>query len=287
MNCFELMSHVLEEEYRQIPGTESERDAQVSAALKRLGEHYKRVSTNGPGDYTDPATRFAYIFCYTTSHANLVYQVVENSEQLKTLFNRQFVEMACVGGGPGSDYLGVLKHLMLRDKKPKLRCNLFDREAAWFETWSDVDRTVESEIQLSLPFIELDVTLPEKWQKHSKYYRSDLFTFVYFMSEVIKHEVQATPYFTTLMQRAGPGALFLFIDNNSSDHYGWFDKLAAANSLTILKEWRGTMYMPTGEEKKSLGRFFNKFWNADEKKHWSPKLKADVAYRIAQKPGAG
>src|SRR5438552_18549870 len=105
---------------------------------------------------------------------------------------------------------------MLKGLRPRLRCNLFDREPAWFESWSDVDRKVESEIQLSLPFMTFDVTLPEQWQAHTKYFRSDLFTFVYFLSEVVKFEAEASPYFATVMQRAKPGALFLFIDNNAA-----------------------------------------------------------------------
>lgn len=287
MNCFELICEVLEEEYSQIPGTEPERDAKIAAALKRLSDHYRRVSTSGPGDYKDRVTRFAYIFCYTTAHANLVYRLIDQTPALRTLFDRSVVEVACVGGGPGSDYLGVLKYLMLEGKWPKLRCNLFDREQAWIESWCDVDRKVEAEIQLSLPFVAFDVTKPDEWQPHTKYFRSDLFTFVYFLSEVVKFEAEATPYFTTLMQRSKPGALFLFIDNNASDHYGWFDRMAAANALTILAEKRGVMGMPGDEQKISLGRFFEKFWNPDLKKYWYPKLDSDIAFRLAQKPGGG
>jgi hypothetical protein len=287
MNCFELLCQVLEEEYDQISGTEAERDEQVSAALKRLSDHYSRVSTNGPGDYKDRATRFAYIFCYTTSHANLVYQIISNSKHLKTLFDRPSVEVACVGGGPGSDYLGILKYLMVQEKKPKLWCNLFDCEAAWMESWADVDRKVEAEIQLSLRSFCFDVTKTSSWQPHTKYYRSDLFTFIYFLSEVVKYKAKATPYFTTLMQRAQPGAKFLFVDNNSSDHFGWFDELVKANGLTVLKEQRGTLQMPGDEQKDALGRFFGKFKKLGGRGHWSPKLNADVAYRIVEKPGGG
>lgn len=290
MNCFELINEILEEEYSHIPGTEAERDAKIAAALKRLSDHYSRVSFNGPGDYRDRATRFAYIFCYTTAHANLVYQVIEGSDPLKKLFDRNEVEAACVGGGPGSDYLGILKYLMLRDKKPTFRCSLFDCEQAWNESWCDVDQKVESEIKSSTRFLKIDVTDEESWSPHTKYYRSDLFTFIYFLSEVVKYKAMATPYFNTVMQHAKPGALFLFIDNNASGHYGWFDELVKAHGLVVLDHDRDVLKMPgryhVGNEQTSfLGRFLNKFPKPEPNKFWSPKLNSNVAYRIAQKSG--
>lgn len=290
MNCFELMCDILEEEYAQIPGTESERDAKISAALQRLSDHYTRVTLNGPGDYKDRATRFAYIFCYTTAHANLVYQIIDGSDPLRKLFDQNEVEVACVGGGPGSDYLGILKHLMLRDKKPTIRCNLFDREQAWAESWSDVDQKVQAEIRSSTRFLAIDVTSQDSWEPHTKYYRSDLFTLVYFLSEVVKFKTQATPYFTSLMQRAEPGAMFLFIDNNASDHYGWFDEMAKANGLVVLEANRDVVKMPGrshvgNEQTTSLGRFLNKFKKPEPNKFWSPKLNSNIAYRIALKQG--
>ena len=289
MKCFELINAILEEEYAQIPGTEAERDAKISTALERLSEHYRCVTVNGPGDYKDRATRFAYIFCYTTAHANLVYQVIEGSDPLKKLFDRDVVEAACVGGGPGSDYLGILKYLMLRDKKPTLRCTLFDCEQAWNESWSDVDQKVESEVKSSTRTLTIDVTKPDSWSPLTKHYRSDLFTFIYFLSEVVKYKAAATPYFTTLMQQAKPGALFLFIDNNASEHYGWFDELAKMHSLVILEHDREVLKMPGwndlgNEQMACLGRFLTKFKKKqDPTKFWSPKLNSNVAYRIAQK----
>jgi len=56
------------------------------------------------------------------------------------LFDRDEVEVACIGGGLGSDFLGALKYLMEGGLTPRVRCWSFDREQAWTESWSDVDR---------------------------------------------------------------------------------------------------------------------------------------------------
>ena len=121
------------------------------------------------------------------------------------------------------------------------------------------------------------MTAQTTWKPYTKYFKSDLFTFVYFMSEVYKHKDKADEYFNTLMSRAKPGSLFLFIDNNASDHYGWFDKLATLNGLENLGKDRGRTTIPFDEQKSALGIYGEKFQCA--------KLTADIAYRLARKPG--
>lgn len=278
MECFELIRTVLDEEYGHIAGTEAEKDAAITNALAHLQQHYARVTSTGPCDYRDRATRFAYIYRYTTAHANLVYRTIRQTQGLARLFNGAAVEIACIGGGPGSDYLGILKYLIRENKRPKLRCNLFDRESAWFESWCDVDCKVEPVgLQLSLRFIPFDVTEPAQWQPHTKYFESDLVTFIYFLSEVVKYKDKATLYFNTVLQRAKAGAFFLFIDNNFQEHYGWFDAMAENNALEIVAQSNGLMQMPVDEEKTSLGRYYTKFPD--------PKLNSKVAVRLACKRG--
>ena len=132
---------------------------------------------NGPGDYRLRSTRFAYIYRYTTAHANLMYRLIDETQQLQSLFSRESAEVSCIGGGPGSDYLGILKYLTIKKKTPRLRCNLFDCEPAWNESWSDVDRKVQAGMQLSLPFITIDVTKQATWKPYTKYFTTQAASF--------------------------------------------------------------------------------------------------------------
>jgi hypothetical protein len=71
------------------------------------------------------------------------------------------------------------------------------------------------------------------------------------------------------------GALVLYIDNNDSRFYEWFDDLAGKHNLEVLGADEQKMGMTKDEEKKDLGKFYKKF---------SPvKLEANVAYRICRK----
>lgn len=98
---------------------------------------------------------------------------------------------------------------------------------------------------------------------------------IYFMSEVFSLRDSANEYFANLFNQAKTGSLFLFIDNNSPQFYNWFDQLAENHQIVILSSKQTNMTVPFDEDKSDLGKYFDKFS--------SPKLKANVAYRIGQK----
>ena len=275
MNCFQIIKSVLDEAYNDIEESEEEKDALISDALEHLRTEYSKLLTSKGIDYSHPITRFAYIYTYVTSHANLVYTIIQNSNDLSAIFNNERVNVACIGGGPGSDFLGILKYLMTNDKKPKVKFQLCDKEKTWAESWGDVDDKVDPEFRISTSYLPLDVTKPEDWQPHTKYFQSDLFTMIYFMSEVRALRDSSNDYFATLFKNARQGALFLFVDNNNPEFYGWFDELAKKHGVGILKRMETWMTAPMDENKYDLGKYYEKFTY--------PKLKANVAYRIGRK----
>jgi len=275
VNCFQIIKSVLDEAYNDIEGNEEEKDALILDALKYLRTEYSKLLTSEGIVYSLPTTRFAYIYAYVTSHANLVCTIIENSDDLSAVFDNGKVNVACIGGGPGSDFLGILKYLMVNDKKPTVRFQICDKEKTWIESWSDVEDKVDPGFRISTSYLSLDVTKPEDWQDHTKYLQSDLFTMIYFMSEVLALRDSSNEYFANLFENAKQGALFLFVDNNNTKFYGWFDELAKKYGVEILKSTEAPMTVPTDEDKRDLGKYYEKF------KY--PKLTADVAYRIGYK----
>jgi hypothetical protein len=275
MNCFQIIKSVLDEAYEEIQGNEAEKDQLISDALEYLRVEYSKLLDGVDIDYSHPVTRFAYIYTYVTSHANIVCTIIENSSDLRAIFDNDRVNVACIGGGPGSDFLGILKYLMINDKKPTVKFQLCDREKTWAESWSDVDDKVDPKFRISTSYLPLDVTDPEDWQPHTKSFQSDLFTMIYFMSEVCALRNEADEYFDNLFEKARQGAFFLFVDNNNSDLYNWFDELASNYGIEIIKKIETSMNAPVDENKYDLGRYYEKFSY--------PKLKANVAYRIGRK----
>ena len=97
---------------------------------------------------------------------------------------------------------------------------MFDREAAWEESWEDVDDKISAQdsIHTRTVYYPLDVTRTETYAAKAKYLKSDLFTMIYFVSEVYRFPQNgAEAYFDHLFAGMRKGALVLYIDNNVSD----------------------------------------------------------------------
>lgn len=275
MTIFQLIKTVLDEVYLQIDAKgENDRDLLISEQVKYLTRQYKKLLFSKESiDYKNPATRFAYIFKYVTCHANLVYNQIFN---ISELFNQSKMMVSCIGGGPGSDLLGILKFLLKQRKTPHLRCFILDREEVWSDSWCDVDDKLNVDFRISTHFERLDITNMNSWIHKTKYLDSDLYTLIYFMSEIHKNKDDADEFFDALFTKAKNGAKFLYIDNNHPEFYSRIDLFAQKYKLKILKSEHG--HFPINdclEEKKDLKEYFEKFGD--------PKLKPDVAIRIFEK----
>ncbi len=276
MNCFQLIKTVLDEAYSEIQG---DRDAAIKLEMEALTAEYKNLKTKGCLDYSNPARRFAYLFTYTTSHAHIVYERIARSADLAQVFDAKQVFVSCIGGGPGSDFLGVLKYCQLAKKTPGLTCHLLDRDAAWGESWSDVGKKVGATMRLDTVFSPFDVTDEARWKVFKKHFQADFFTLIYFVSEVYEFREKAAPYFDALFSSMRADTHLLYVDNNTPEFYKWFDALAAKHGLQIVESNSGHMQLAWNgkdkEEKADLQPYLDRFR--------SPKLGADVAWRVLRK----
>lgn len=278
MIVFQLIKSVLDEIYDRIPGLKAEKDNRIKAEIASLKAAYERLAEHGvPNDYSKAVTRFAYIYKYVTSHANVVYQLLRRSPRLAALFDKEQVNISCIGGGTGSDFLGILKYIVNDTKKtPQLRVNLFDKEPAWSECWNDVDEKLRSQLRISTSFVPFDVTVPRTWINYQKFLSSDLFTMIYFMSEINSLREEAESFFRNLFENAKPGALILYVDNNNWKFYGWFDSLVTTHKWKVLLSDEARLVLDFSEQKVDLGEYFKTFRD--------PKIKANIAFRVCQKP---
>ena len=141
MNCFQFVRLVLDELYEQICSDYGdEADQVLKKALIDLSKKYGNLEIGNDIDYSNPVTRFVYIYAYTTVHADIVYQLLQSSPQLRNIFNKQITCISCIGGGPGSDLLGILKFITLASPATKkLKCLVCDKEQAWRDSFYDID----------------------------------------------------------------------------------------------------------------------------------------------------
>ena len=272
----QLIKLVLDEAYQEIDLDDAAKDASIATELGRLTREYGRLKNPERTviDYASPTARFAYIYKYTVAHADYIMQLVRQHEILRDLFERPEVSVSCLGGGPGSDLLGILKYMLRNGSKSTLTSYLFDRERAWGDSWGDVARTLKAEFQLYPIFQQMDVTVPDTWKSYHKFLRADLFTLSYFLSEVWLWKDEAQEFFLHCLRSAKPGSLFLFIDNNdgSGDFAGWYDEMANACSVDRLAGGACSMAFSLEEEKRDLEPYYSK-------SGW-PKGESNVTFRI-------
>ncbi|WP_437784498.1 hypothetical protein [Sorangium sp. So ce1097] len=275
IGVFDLVNEVLEETYQEIPGTEAAKDTAIKDALETMSRKYGNLKFGGGPDYASPVVRFGYIFRYVTCHSNLIPDRISLCPDLAELFERDKVSVTCLGGGPGSDVVGILSYLLSHGKNPAILFYICDRERHWMDSWGDLGMKVGTFLPMSAPYLEHDAMKPGTWTP-TKYLRSDLFTLIYFMSELYSARGYAEPYFDHVFASANPGALFLYVDNRDSDFSGWFEQLAAKHGLEIVDSGDMVAKMPGHEQKSVLGKWTSKFGT------W-PKLDARVDYRVARK----
>lgn len=288
MTSFELVRVALDTLYAEALQTHGPNtDATITAHIHYLQGAY--IGLNNPNrppvNYQDAATRFAYVFKYVASHSDYVVQVMEAWRSQvggQILAGSDTMRVTCVGGGPGSDLIGLLRYLDENKKAPikKVTAYLLDREQAWADTWTELDDSLQSGLVLHANFQPLDVTNPASWMYQKKFLQADLFTMSYFVSEVKSLDSTGivSTFWTTIFQQAKSGARFLYVDNGHDSFNQYFDALWQGAGLECIiaetNEWK----WPRGNEQKSeFGAYLTKFGQ-------SPKLKTQLSYRVLAKP---
>lgn len=298
MKCFQVVKQVLDTLYMDISANTEENDRIIIQALNQLQKDYKAIHTGSKAsysldafdpfldetysfgietkvvNYSDPATKFAYVYKYAASHADMVYQRISESATLRKLFDRDKLKVCCIGCGPGSDLLGISKFLAIIGKSPQLNVALYDREVSWSKELSAI-------FKKAMDIRRLDIT-NKNFTQYKHFTTIDLFTIVYFVSEAYTDRDNAEHFFNYLFDNMKPGSIMIFVDNGTpTDFYQWFDNLVRNHNLeTIAEENDHRFRFSREEEKTDLGIYYTKF---AEENAQCPKLTATIAYRICRK----
>jgi hypothetical protein len=281
VNCFQVVRSVLDTLYAQIEtvhggNTDDILTKEIVSLSGKMGNLYLRNDI----DYSKPETRLAYIYSYTPCHADIIYQLLKKEGALQKVFDTDLLTVSCLGGGPGSEFVGLLKYMtLLPVRTRKLICLLCDKERIWREAWYGVDSNLSVAFSTSTPFWDVDVTDTSDVSPQSGLFQADLFTLIYLVSELFSGIEDARDFFDLMVQSAKPSALFLLVENNDRRFYGWFDSFAAEAGLDCVTKREDYPFVMTwpGEQAKELERYNQKFER-------TPKLTASIAYRVYRKP---
>jgi hypothetical protein len=270
---FEIIKQTLDTEYGAIEG--ADKDKRIAECLEALTASYNNVLVQGGPSYEDGLTRFAYVFRYATAHADYLNTIIDSSLELKAALTGARVDISCIGGGPGSDVLGFLKFLLKQKKKPQITYFILDKEPAWGETWADLDANVSAELSTSRNYFPLDVTKSDSYTKYTRPFKSNIFTMLYFLSEIFKFKTEVTEFLKICFQRMPKGAMLVVLDFEDSRLMDWIDACAKAGGLEAIASQTTRMTMDPIEEKGVLKKYIDKFG--------APKLQAQVFVRVFRK----
>jgi len=209
----QLIKMVLDDLYARIHiEAESDKDELIRKELTQLSMDYGRLTDESVKaiDYSNAVKRFAYIYKYTVAHADYIMQIIRENDDLRSLLKRDEIDIACLGGGPGSDLLGIMKHMLATGNSGDLTCYIFDRERAWGDSWSRVAKRMDASFRVFPTFQQMDVTDSTTWSSYEDYLQADLFTLSFFMSEVWRIKSKAEPFFSHCFSNAKSGAYFPF-----------------------------------------------------------------------------
>ncbi len=202
------------------------KDARIRSELGLLREDYKKLKAGGTINYNEIYTRFAYYYRYVPAHANVVYQLFDENDVLAHSFDQNSLSVSCLGGGPGSEFWGLLRYREASHRVTNIFCDMYDKENVWSEFWdkSAVSKRIKTSSSLFPDFKYLDVMNPAYCGKYYNLGYADLFIMSFFLSEIPKGAT-STHFFEKLFENAKRGSLFLFIDNTTSGVEWWFDNL--------------------------------------------------------------
>jgi hypothetical protein len=277
---FELVKIALDELFEVVDATTFDAQDELVAACAELSAKYKTLtdSRRTPVDYSSPVARFAYLYTYTASHASWVAEVLTETDETSALLESDApLRVTCLGGGPGSELIGLLKACKELEREEPVSCFLLDSEDSWSETWAEVDQQIEAPFKVSTSFRCVNVLKPPKYENLAKAFDADLFLSIFFLSEIYAFRDRAQPFFTQLAQAIKPGALVVYIDNSSEQFTQFATSIfTPAMFETLRADDNAALQLSPTEEKAALGRYLDLIGRP-------PKLGSRCAVRVWRK----
>ena len=211
--------------------------AQIREHIDKTAREHRRDEPNI--DYDDPLCRLGYLYRHAPANATIFEQVLQGSDELRDKIRRAHkgvLHVCSVGGGPGTELLGLAKHLLRRSlisrllRRPrhlprKIIFTVLDNIPHWAETWQQLAEAVEAEIRAALTgedaeaptiaptFLPMDVLDPASYQQYAfQFSKADVIVFNYLFSENKTRLVDALDSVRHLARTCPPGCVFVVID---------------------------------------------------------------------------
>ena len=215
MRIYSVINDALTVLYNELPQFYQDRDAAIWEAIQRLTQRYENLAAVNI-DYNDAATKYAYLFKYAGSRACAVYSR-HDIFALANLYAGTSLRHTSLGAGPGSDFLGVLKHFVQLGSQINLHVDLVDVDVTWRATAGVVAAAACNHLN-GCPrptgrFRQLDCSVANIAAELAPFQDSNLLTLSYLLSEL--PDGAARRLLEAIFGVARRGTVVLVIDNNT------------------------------------------------------------------------
>jgi hypothetical protein len=258
-------------------------DEQIKSHLHYLQSRYKTLhdSQQGPS-YSDDITQFCYVYKYVCAHADYMYKLLRwaRIEEKAPLFNKSSIKVACIGAGPGSDLLGVLKYLMASkgvEPVAHVEFDLFDKELKWIDTSNALVSKLNTGITGVSRYETFDVTDRTSWEKID-FSSFDLITSSFFVSETRRLNLgsSAKDLWNHVLESMSSDCLLAFNDNNDERVYLYFQKIIEDHASLFNMIVSEASTLVCSESYSPVASIIHRL---DHR----PKKNSDSAYRVLRK----
>lgn len=262
-------------------------DTMIRRRLRSLSASYGNGLLNQdrrPVDYTRTTTHIAYFYRSLSAHGDWLSKTLRRCRDhaRRALNKGRPISVACIGGGPGSDILGICKFLIQEDlTEHRVDFVVLDRERAWNRSRSLLAETFDGELDITERYQSLDVTDDDRWTDDWAFCQSDMISMNFFLSEVwsFNGNGSISRFIQRVIDLAPRGTLFTYVDNGGDNFCPLADAEFNRNDVDRIISGEDERLLVSGEEQADvvMTPYRERFGG-----QW-PKLKGKVAWRVWKK----
>ena len=257
-------------------------DTGMRDALQRLSDSYKELFEGQEVvDYASPDTHAAYTYRSLVPHADWISRALSaGGARLEKGLPPGSINVVSIGGGPGTDLLGLLKYLRLRDLGHDVSIHVIDREPAWQACWSRLIAATETNSTISASFSYADLTDAATIAAEAEIAAADLVITSFVLSEVWRFNASGcvSKSLEKVRDLMKPGAWFVYVDNCAHTcNTNIESTIGSRSDFKIIGAQDDEGRRVGQDEKTDIISGYKKMLGE------SPKLKGEVAHRLWQK----
>jgi hypothetical protein len=217
----------------------------IEKATAQFGDmQAKYYSAFDNPDYASAIKKFCYLYKYSVAHGYYIYLALRSLRpKIKpSIFSRNPTRIACVGGGPGTEIIGLCRYFREAEAENlgnRVEVTIFDKEPSWKETCQRVLACVSPDLQIKLTFVPFDATDPATYA-NLDFSGFHLVMANFFASEIRKAKIvgASKAFWQHMFASMGAGKIFLAVDFADAQGTGWryIESIIPTGATTVLSE---------------------------------------------------